>query len=211
MISSGDSIAGDEPFGDGNGGGSKRSVGRDIEPFGEGNGGGGGGRGGSKRSVGRDSKPGAKVKAGHSSSSDVGSLRKLMQGRTHFDDDSDGDGGKGSPPVASRASPPPPPSKRKGRHRRRRSNGSISSLMEVESVGIVASSTPTGPPAEAAAAGTGVVARAVARVEEGPPVVDDGAVDAKKAMTVGTPTVVAKEMPEDAASVPRRIAMLKVT
>ncbi|CAM9251478.1 unnamed protein product [Ectocarpus fasciculatus] len=198
MISSSDSIAGDEPEGGGGGG--------------SGGGGSGGGRGGSKRSVGRDGDPGTSVKAGRSSSSDVGALRELMQGRIHFDDDSDGDGGaKGSPLVASRPPPPPPSSKKKRRHRRRRSNGSISSLMEVESVGIVACSTPTGPPAAAAAAGTGVVARAVARVEEGPPVVDEGAADTKKATTVGTPLVVAKEMPEDAASVPKRIAMLKVT
>ncbi|CAM9299318.1 unnamed protein product [Ectocarpus sp. 6 AP-2014] len=193
MISSGDSIAGDEPKGGG-----------------DGDGGGGGGGGGSKRSVGRDGKPRTKAKAGRNSSSDVGSLRKLMQGRIHFDDDSDGDSVKGSPPpppVAGRV--PQPQSKRKGRHRRRRSNGSISSLMEVESVGIVGSSIPTGPPAAAAAAGTGVVARAVARVEEGPPVVENGSDETKKAMAVGTPTVAANEMPEDAASVPRRIAMLK--
>ncbi|CAN0512045.1 unnamed protein product, partial [Ectocarpus sp. 8 AP-2014] len=136
-----------------------------------------------KRSVGRDGKPRTKVKAGRNSSSDVGSLRKLMQGRIHFDDDSDGDSVKGSPPpppVAGRV--PKPQSKRKGRHRRRRSNGSISSLMEVESAGIVGSSIPSGPPAAAAAAGTGVVARAVARVEEGPPVVGDGAAETKKAM-----------------------------
>ncbi|CAN0484056.1 unnamed protein product, partial [Ectocarpus sp. 12 AP-2014] len=183
MISSSDSIAGDEPKGGGGGG---------------------------KRSVGRDGKPRTKVKAGSNNSSDVGSLRKLMQGRIHFDDDSDGDSVKGSPPPPPEAGrAPPPPSKRKGRHRRRRSNGSISSLMEVESAGIVGSSIPTGPPAAAAAAGTGVVARAVARVEEGPPVVGDGAPDTKEAMTVGTPTVAANEMPEDAASVPRRIAMLK--
>ncbi|CAB1115626.1 unnamed protein product [Ectocarpus sp. CCAP 1310/34] len=192
MISSGDSIAGDEPKGGSDGDG------------------GGGGDGGSKQSVGRDDKPRTKVKAGRNRSSDVGSLHKLMQGRIHFDDDSDGGSVKGSPPpppLAGRV--PPPQSKRKGRHRRRRSNGSISSLMEVESVGIVGSSIPTGPPAAAAAAGTGVVARAVARVEEGSPVVGDGAPGTKKAVTVGTPTVAANEMPEDAASVPRRIAMLK--
>lgn len=180
MISSSESVA---DGGSGGSGGSGSDLGR----------GGGHRKGSSRRGSGSSGESWGGVAISN------GSLREVMQNRTHFDDDDDEaeDGSQDSgsrKPAATKGAPPPPAAAPEGkvaprataptrglaaglaagtpgtrrRHRRHRSPGSNSSLMSVESLGIVAAAAPVGPPTALAAAGTGVVAMAVARVEDGP-------------------------------------------